>query len=53
MANCEIDTFRYRALHVAARINRGARQIRLRNHATWRWATAISQGWQQLRAAVT
>ena len=41
---------RYRVLHVAAR---GARQIRLRIDATWRWATAISQGWQQLRAAFT
>ncbi|MDR3660334.1 MAG: IS1380 family transposase [Mycobacterium sp.] len=53
LANCEIDTFRYRVLHVAARITRGARQIRLRIDATWRWATAISEGWQQLRAAFT
>ena len=30
LATCEIDTFRYRVLHVAARITRGARQIRLR-----------------------
>ena len=29
LATCEIDTFRYRVLHVAARITRGARQIRL------------------------
>jgi hypothetical protein len=28
LATCEIDTFRYRVLHVAARITRGARQIR-------------------------
>ena len=48
---CEIDTFRYRVLHVAARITRGARQIRLRIDATWRWATPISQAWQRLRAA--
>jgi hypothetical protein len=45
LATCEIETFRYRVLHVAARITRGARQIRLRIDATWRWATAISQGW--------
>ena len=51
LATCEIDTFRYRVLHVAARITRGARQIRLRIDATWRWATAISEGWQRLRAA--
>ena len=38
IARCEIDTFRYRVLHVAARITRGARQLRLRIDATWRWA---------------
>lgn len=53
LARCEIDTFRYRVLHVAARITRGARQIRLRIDATWRWATAISEGWKRLRAAFT
>ena len=51
LARCEIATFRYRVLHVAARIIRGARQIRLRIDATWRWATAISQAWQRIRAA--
>ena len=51
LATCEIDTFRYRVLHVAARITRSARQTRLRIDATWRWATAISQAWQRLRAA--
>ena len=51
LATCEIDTFRYRVLHVAARITRGARQIRLRIDATWRWASAIAQAWQRLRAA--
>jgi hypothetical protein len=51
LASCEIDTFRYRVLHVAARITRGARQTRLRIDATWRWATTIAQVWQQLRAA--
>jgi hypothetical protein len=51
LATCEIGTFRYRVLHVAARITRGARQIRLRIDATWRWAAAICQAWQRLRAA--
>ena len=51
LATCEIETFRYRVLHVAARITRGARQIRLRIDATWRWATVISQAWHRLRAA--
>ena len=53
LARCEIDTFRYRVLHVAARITRGARQIRLRIDATWRWATTISQAWQAIRDAFT
>jgi Transposase DDE domain group 1 len=30
LARCEIATFRYRVLHVAARITHGARQTRLR-----------------------
>ena len=38
LARCEIAAFRYRVLHIAARITRGARQIRLRLDATWRWA---------------
>jgi hypothetical protein len=29
LVRCEIDTFRYRVLHVAARVTCGARQIRL------------------------
>ena len=51
LARCEIDTFRYRVCHVAARITRGARQIRLRIDATWRWATAITTAWARIRNA--
>lgn len=51
LARCEIHTFRYRVLHVAARICRGARQMRLRIDATWRWAAAIATAWQHLRTA--
>lgn len=51
LARCEIAAFRYRVLHVAARITRGARQLRLRIDATWRWAGAIATAWQHLRAA--
>ena len=51
LARCEINAFRYRVLHVAARITRGARQLRLRIDATWRWAGAIATAWQRLRAA--
>lgn len=51
LARCEINAFRYRVLHVAARITRGARQLRLRIDATWHWGAAISTAWQRLRAA--
>jgi hypothetical protein len=53
LINCEIDTFRYRILHVAARITRSARQTRLRIDATWRWAAAIAHAWHQIRTAFT
>ncbi len=51
LARAEITTFRYRVLHVAARITRGARQTRLRIDATWRWATVIATAWQRIRTA--
>jgi DDE family transposase/ParB-like nuclease family protein len=53
LARCEIDTFRYRVLHVAARITRSARQTRLAVDATWRWAKAIATAWTRIRAAFT
>ncbi|WP_454561667.1 IS1380 family transposase [Mycobacterium haemophilum] len=51
LARAEITTFRYRVLHVAARITRGARRTRLRIDATWRWASQIPTAWQHLRTA--
>lgn len=51
LAKCEIQAFRYRVLHVAARITRGARQVRLRIDKSWRWAAAIATGWGRLRTA--
>jgi len=51
LGRCEIAAFRYRVLHVAARITRGARQTRLRIDSTWRWAQQIASGWQRLRTA--
>ncbi|GAB1815568.1 transposase [Mycobacterium sp. MUNTM1] len=51
LARAETTTFRYRVLHVAARITRGARQLRLRIDATWLWASAIATAWQHLRTA--
>ena len=52
LARAEITTFRYRVLHVAARITRGARQLRLRIDATWRWAISIATAWQRIRTAL-
>lgn len=49
LARCEIETFRYRVLHVAARITRGARQLRLRIDSSWRWAQAITTAWHRIR----
>ena len=51
LARCEIAAFRYRVLHVAARLTRGARQLRLRIDKTWRWAVHIAEGFYRLRAA--
>ena len=51
LARVEINTFRYRVLHVAARITHGARQTRLHIDATWRWAAAIATAWHAIRTA--
>ena len=51
LARAEITTFRYRVLHVAARITRGARRRCLRLDVTWRWAAQISTAWQTIRTA--
>jgi hypothetical protein len=53
LARCEIETFRYRVMHVAARITRGGRQTQLRIDSTWRWAEAIANAWNRIRAAFT
>ncbi len=53
LGRCEIAAFRYRVLHVAARLTHSARQTRLRIDTTWRWAAAIAEGFRRLRAALT
>lgn len=53
LARCEIAAFRYRVLHVAARLTRSARRLHLRIDKTWRWATHIAEGFTRLRAAFT
>lgn len=51
LARCEIAAFRYRVLHVAARITRAARRVHLRIDKTWRWAAATATGWSRIRTA--
>jgi hypothetical protein len=51
LARREIAAFRYRVLHVAARITRAARSTHLRIDRTWRWATAIAAAWHRVQAA--
>ena len=51
LARCEIAAFRYRVLHVAARLTRSARQTCLRIDRTWRWAAQIAAGFHRLRSA--
>jgi Transposase DDE domain group 1 len=53
LARCEIAAFRYRVLHVAGRLTRGARQTRLRIDQAWCWATPIATGFHRLRGAFT
>ncbi len=51
LARCEIAAFRYRVLHVAARLTRSGRRLHLRIDATWRWATHIANAFHRIRAA--
>jgi hypothetical protein len=51
IARAEIDTFRYRILHMAARLTRGGRQLNLRLDRTWTWARTLALGFERLRAA--
>ena len=53
LARAEINTFRNLVLHVAARITRGSRQIRVRIDRTWKHAEAIAKAWLRIRAAFT
>lgn len=45
------ETFRYKVLHVAAKIVRTARQLQLRLDASWTYSPAIEKAWCQIRAA--
>ena len=51
IARCEIDMFRYRILHTAARLTRSGRRTNLRIDRTWAWARTLALGFDRLRAA--
>ena len=51
IARCEIAAFRYRILHMAARVTRGGRVVHLRLDRTWGWAKQLALGFTRLRAA--
>jgi len=51
LARCEIANFRYRILHMAARITRSGRVVHLRLDRTWTWAKQLALGFERLRAA--
>ena len=44
------QTLRYRLLHVAARLVRGSRKLRLKIDRTWRWAHVLAAAFHRLRA---
>jgi hypothetical protein len=51
LAHCEIAAFRYRVLHMAARLTRSGRVVSLRLDRTWGWAKQLALGFSRLRAA--
>ena len=51
LARCEITAFRYKILHMAARITCSGRVVRLRLDRSWFWAKALALGFERLRAA--
>ncbi|MEU8703549.1 IS1380 family transposase [Streptomyces sp. NPDC048680] len=50
LATAEPKKLRYRILHVAARITRGGRRLRLRISATWPWRHELAAAFHQLAA---
>ena len=52
-ARCEIAAFRYRILHTAARLTRGAGYHYLKLDRTWKWSATTATGWHTLKTAFT
>jgi len=50
LARAEPKTLRYRILHAAARITRGARRRQLKIQASWPWAHDIVTAWDRITA---
>jgi hypothetical protein len=50
LAACEPKRLRYRLLHVAGRIVRHARSVRLRLPRSWPWAPALASAFARLKA---
>jgi len=51
LRRAEPKRLRYALFHVAARIVRGGRQLRVRLHGAWPWAEALATAFQRLRMA--
>ncbi|AEA28871.1 transposase IS4 family protein (plasmid) [Pseudonocardia dioxanivorans CB1190] len=50
LARAEPKTLRYRLLHVAARVVRGGRRLRVRIQRTWPWAGELATAFERLHA---
>ena len=50
LATCEPKALRYRLLHVAARLVRGQRRLRLKIADHWPWRTQLAAAFQRLQA---
>ncbi|MEE1829415.1 transposase [Streptomyces sp. SP17KL33] len=50
LAAAESKKIRYRLLHVAARLTRGGRRLRLRISATWPWRHELAMAFRRLAA---
>ena len=50
LAKAEPKALRYRLLHVAARLVRGGRKLRLKIDRQWRWAQALAAAFDRLHA---
>ena len=50
LAKAEPKKLRYRLLHVAARLVRGGRRLRLKLDRRWRWARILTAAFRRLHA---